>query len=252
MPLEFKLGSEEAPRGHALVYCTDINDPKRVAASYAVHLPLTMDVTRYIPPFMSGLLDKITTDMSALILPPIPQDVPSLDWLIEEAERRGDDLIFAGALSFENPEALMLGFSALMAEYKAYCENRPKVTETAEKTLPQKGGDVDDLIYSLMPEAELLKEATTLLSEARYALEGNDTGAATAAEGRLRSIAKVLPENRLINKLVDFAAENTPTSLELANLYLERAYSLHREEYLKVSELESKIRDLERGESSTT
>ena len=51
MDLQFEMGDSENPRGHALVYFSDTGTALYFA-SYVVLLPITVDVSKYVPPFL--------------------------------------------------------------------------------------------------------------------------------------------------------------------------------------------------------
>ena len=58
MELNFEIGDPSQPRGHALLYFTDSSNGQ-VFATYVVLLPITVDVSKYVPPFlMNRDLDK--------------------------------------------------------------------------------------------------------------------------------------------------------------------------------------------------
>ena len=51
MTLSFELGNIESPKGHALLYFKDsVQDD--FYATYIVLLPITVDVSKYVPPFL--------------------------------------------------------------------------------------------------------------------------------------------------------------------------------------------------------
>ena len=51
MSLDFTYGNPVSPRGHALVYFSDVQE-QNYYASYIVLLPVTVDVAKYVPPFL--------------------------------------------------------------------------------------------------------------------------------------------------------------------------------------------------------
>ena len=101
MALEYHFGNASDPKGHALVYFRDGSNSGRVGASYVVILPVSVDISKYVPPFLAGQVEQLGSgDMSSFAFPPAPELVPSEAWLRETAEKRGDDLLFGGAVSW--------------------------------------------------------------------------------------------------------------------------------------------------------
>ena len=58
MALEFAYGDASSPRGHALVYFDD-SGHQTYYASYIVLLPVTVDVSKYVPPFLMNQVGDI-------------------------------------------------------------------------------------------------------------------------------------------------------------------------------------------------
>ena len=54
MALEYHIGDADNPRGHALIYFRDGSDPEKVGAAYIVMLPVSVDISKYVPPFLAG------------------------------------------------------------------------------------------------------------------------------------------------------------------------------------------------------
>ena len=57
----------------------------------------------------------------------------------------------------------------------------------------------------------------------------------------MRAIATHVADNRNIDLLIDAALDKTEVGGKLAQLYLERAYALYREDYLRVKSLDEDI-----------
>ena len=72
MSLDFTYGKPVSPRGHALVYFSDVQE-QNYYASYIVLLPVTVDVAKYVPPFLMNQVGELGPgDMSAFAFPPAP------------------------------------------------------------------------------------------------------------------------------------------------------------------------------------
>ena len=68
-------------------------------ATYLVVLPISIDLAKYVPPFLMGQLGDTTDhDLSAFAFPPFPEKIESYDQLTELAAEREDDVILAGAI----------------------------------------------------------------------------------------------------------------------------------------------------------
>ena len=92
-----------------------------------------------------------------------------------------------------------------------------------------------------MSEADRLGELTRMVGRLRYATEGNDSVTSSDAELHVLALARHIPPNRRIDLLLKAALNRDPKGARLAELYLERAYCLFREDYLRVKILESQI-----------
>ncbi len=59
MDLNFERGDADSPRGHAVVYYRDPADPGKVAATYVIVLPVSVDFSKYMPPFLAGQVPNL-------------------------------------------------------------------------------------------------------------------------------------------------------------------------------------------------
>ena len=136
MTLEFKRGNPDAPVGHAIVYFSDSSDPRKTGATYIMVLPISVDVAKYVPPFLSGHLEVMgSSDVSGFAFPPAPEPVEDLAFIQRIAEMRGDDLIFGGSANLEDTPELMSRVGEMVAEYhQKYQESAP----SADKKLRRK------------------------------------------------------------------------------------------------------------------
>ena len=103
--------------------------------------------------------------------------------------------------------------------------------------------EIDYVVYGMLSEPDLLPELTTLIGRFRYAVEGNDKLTIDETSKKISSIGKYLPENRKIDLLLSSAQKIDESGGVLAQLYLERAYSLYKEDYKKVKLIEDRIGD---------
>ncbi|MDP6668196.1 MAG: hypothetical protein QF357_12515 [Dehalococcoidia bacterium] len=262
MTLVYHLGDSANPRGHALIYFRGGSDPNEVAASYVVMLPVTVDISKYVPPFLAGQVEQLGTgEMSSFAFPPAPEPVLSESWLRETAENRGDDLLFGGVANLDDVPALMAAVAEIASEYSSQYESitgtlaAPGAGEVGsgepvsgpDAATREPVHDVNDVMYSMMSEPDLLTELTTLMGRLQYESSGHDTAGARESEAKIRAIGRHVPENRRIDLLVDAALDTGPDSAKLAQLYLDRAYAMYREDYTRVHVIEQEISTLASG-----
>ncbi len=256
MDLTFERGDASAPRGHALVYFRDTTNPDEIAATYLILLPVSVDLQKYVPPFLAGQLPMGgEADLSAFAFPPAPEPVESYDFLVSIADARGDDLIFAGNRSLSDAAQMMGVIGEILSEYgERYQIGSPSSPELAEPgdtagdvpdgpagSQAESAYAVDDVVYALMSEADQLGELTKLTGRLRFAAEGGDDDTAGEATAHMRAIAIHVARNRNIDLLIDAALDKSEAGGKLAQLYLERAYALYREDYLRVKALDEDI-----------
>ncbi len=249
MDLNFERGDANSPRGHALVYFRDTANPDTVSATYLILLPVSVDLQKYVPPFLAGQLPMGgEADLSAFAFPPAPEPVDSYEFLVSVAEARGDDLIFAGSKPLADAANMMGVIGEILSEYgDRYRIGAPStpaigVSSDAATAVPgQPEFTVDDVMYAMMSEADQLGELTKLTGRLRFAAEGGDHDTAGEATAHMRAIAAHVADNRNINLLIDAALDKTEAGGKLAQLYLERAYALYREDYLRVKALDEGI-----------
>ena len=251
MELNFERGDPSQPRGHALIYFRDISNPTHIGATYLTVLPIIVDIAKYIPPFMAGQMESMdTSDMSAFTFPPAPEPFISIEALIDLSEKRGDDLLFGGDQRLDDVTNLMGIIASITSDYKNLYDTAvgsfPELSKKAEPILngTDEIQDVNDLVYALMNQKDLLKELTKLMGQLRYAIEGDNNATALEAEMKLKAIGRQLPQNRQVDRLIYAAKDTSSESPKIASLYLERAYSLFKEDYRAVKAAEETIQSI--------
>ncbi len=242
MSINFELGDAGHPRGHALIYMTSREAPGVILATYVVLLPVSVDIKKYVPPFLANQVASMSaTDMTSFAFPPAPEPVEDLSWVRRTAELRGDDVINAGPVNGSDIQGCMEKVAAVVREYSALYNSVTRPAAESPTSPYTDKNQVDEVVYSLMSEADLLTELTTLTGRLRYAAEGGDQSTLSETRVRVIAISKRLPENRRIARLAEVAVNLSPAAADLAQLYLERGYSLYREDYLKVKSLDQQI-----------
>ncbi|MBI4220089.1 MAG: hypothetical protein HY682_08115 [Chloroflexi bacterium] len=246
MDLTFERGDPNHPRGHAIVYVRDAAEPTVVLATYLVILPVRVDIAKYVPPFLAQQVPKLGEQgLTAFAFPPAPERVESYELVVRLAEARGDDLIFAGSRSSGDAGLLLAVVGEVVSEYSSRYERLSKPA-AADRAGPGRGvAEVSDVVYGLMSEADKLNELTKLVGRLRYAREGSDVTTAEESEAQIKAIGAHLPANRQIDRILAAAVSSSQGAAKLAQLYLERAYCLYREDYMRVKSLEAEIARIE-------
>jgi len=247
MDLQFERGDPERPRGHAILFFRDSSDPEAVAATYVIVLPVSVDIARYVPPFLASQVESLgASDFTAFALPPAPERVSSFSELVRMAEARGDDLVLGGHGNLQDPAELLNDVGEIIGEYtRRYQEWTGDPAPAVQGEEAAAAADVDAVVYELMSEADRLTELTSMTGRLRYAAEGGDAATVSDAEARIRAIARHIPANRRAERLIELASDPSPEAAHLAQLYLERAYGLLREDYLRVKALDERIAEAE-------
>ncbi len=249
MDISFEQGSQGEPRGHALLYFLSSSDPDELWASYVVVLPITVDVSKYVPPFlMSQVKDLGPRDLSAFAFPPAPERLGGRDALDRLAAARGDDVLFGGSI---NPADVASGMMAVNEAVQRYTEVYSRVVgiesapEEKEEDQDEGSHGVSEVIYGLMSNTDKLNELTKLVSRLRFGVEGADSRTVSEAEQDMNLLSRHLPANHGVDQLIQAVKSTDEDSAELADLYVQRCFHLVQEDYGSLPRLEAKIRALE-------
>lgn len=245
MTVSFERGDPSRPRGHALVYFRESLDPSRIRASYLVVAPIEMDLAKYVPPMFAAQLSALVpSGPTAMPLPPVPEPVESLDWLLRLAAARDDDVIDGGVLDPSSPQQMIMRtselaseYAALWAEYAARLPDEPSSAEEAPAALP----DVDDLLLSILSDGEKISRIARLAGTLRYAVEAGDTVLAQDAERDILRIGRHLAPAYRLDDVLAAARRRSPEGRRLLELYLDRCYKLAAEDYAALERLDREI-----------
>ena len=252
MEIVFDKGSIEHPKGHALVYFKSSSDSEEIWASYLMVLPITVDLSKYVPPFLMNQLDDMNSkDLTCFAFPPAPERLGSYDIAERIANIRSDDLIFAGTLNTSDTAAAMMSMNEIAQRYaQMYSETAPKSNDEPASQEPETTElGVREVLYGLMSQNDKLGELTKLVGSLKFAVEGSDTTLISETEKDIFLLAKHLPENHNIPQLLEAVKSSEKTGTELANLYLQRCYHLVQEEYGSMDQVEKQIHELEKHTS---
>jgi hypothetical protein len=255
--LTFRVGDPDRPRGHALVFFRDGDDPNDVWATYLVVAPIKMDLAKYIPAaFASQLAGQLTAaGPSAYPLPPVPEKFePGLEALERLAELRNDDLIDGGTLRMSDPLHALQPVSDIGTQYAERCESyfeserlervSPARQESSSSSIGSSSVDVDDLLLQVMPDSEKVGRLARLTGTLRYAVGGGDARLVEETVGEMQRVGRHLTEKYRPGELIEAARSVDARGAQLAELYLERCYRLVEEDYAAMAELDSKIDQL--------
>ena len=252
MDIVFEKGDKDEPKGHALLYFRSSSDPEEIWATYLVILPITVDISKYVPPFLMNQVGELgPKDLSAFAFPPAPERVEGQPYLARLAEMRGDDILFCGAI---NPTDIPSAMMAVKEAVQQYADGYSRLAEARalghrQAVQEAEGFSVNEVLYGLMSDSDKLSELTRLVGKLRFAAEGGEEALVHEAEVDINILAKNLPENHRIPRLIQEAKVGGESGAKLADLYLQRCFHLIQEEYVKLGQVESEIKALESGES---
>ena len=251
MDIVFEKGDAHKPRGHALLYFTSSIDAHEVWATYMIILPITVDMSKYVPPFLMNQVGDISaSDMTAFAFPPAPEKLESHQMLGNIADIRDDDVLFAGSINPSDVSHAMSLVNDAVQEYvKIYSGivgNSPDFLAT-DSSNEHNGVGVDEVLYGLMSEGDKLTELTKLISRLRFAVEGSDLRLIKETEDDIELLKTHLSDNYNVTQLIDMVKIGGTSGSKLADLYLQRCYHLVQEEYSKLIEVDAQIKELESG-----
>jgi len=250
MLLNFERGNQAKPRGHAIAYLRSVSNPDEVYATYLIVPPISIDLTKYMPPMFAGKFSLAEMEtVSAIPLPPVPEKVPSLAYLKQLAESRDDDVIALGVSDPSDPQT-MLGVTTEAAQeylraYQAFVGAQPKVVDALDER-PAAGDDtVEDVLVSLMSDRDKLSELAKLLGKLRYAVDSKDMLLMGDATAEAETVAKHMPGKYYAEAAIAAAKRPGDLGRRLLELHLNRCYKLCDEDYRAVESLEAQIREAE-------
>ncbi|MDE2715875.1 MAG: hypothetical protein OXI33_02525 [Chloroflexota bacterium] len=254
MSVEYHRGEWARPKGHAFIYMRNSLDHEEVWATYVVILPITVDLSKYVPPFLMNQIGEMDEkDLSAFAFPPAPEQVSGYDVIERMAEMRDDDILFIGT---QNPSDVTGALGRVSEAVQSYSEQYAQITGSSteggeapiiEQEEETEGLAVSDVIYGLMSDSDKLSELSKLIGRLRFAVDGSDDRLITETESEITLVANHLPQSHNIPQLVEAVKSNDSRSAELADVYLQRSYHLVHEDYAKLTAIEGRIKELEGG-----
>ncbi len=257
--LTYRAGDADRPRGHALLFFQDADDPDVAWATYLVVAPIAMDLAKYIP---AAFAPQMATQMAGQVptaypLPPMPEKVEGgLAWLERMARLRGDDLLDGGVLRVSEPWQTMQPVASVAQEYADRFNAYAAQAEQESVQEPESSGptgaaavDVDDLLLQVMPDREKVGRLARLTGTLRYAVEGGDARLVEETVGDMERVGRQLSDKFRVTDLIAAARSTAPNAGKLAELYVERAYRLVDEDYAALPDLERRIEEARESRS---
>ena len=249
MDISFERGSHEEPKGHALLYFLSSSDPDELWASYIIVLPITVDISKYVPPFLMSQVKELgPQDLSAFAFPPAPERLGGRDTLDKLAKARNDDVLFGGSINPEDVPTGMMAVNEAMQHYTEIYSNVVGIGQPPEEQKEDEGDGapgVSEVMYGLMSDGDKLNELTKLVSRLRFGIEGDDSRTVSEAEQDITVLSRHLPANHGVDQLVQAVKSSDEGSAELAALYVQRCFHLVQEDYARLPQIEAKILALE-------
>ena len=269
MDLNFEIGDPGRPRGHAILYFRIDTEPDSVYATYVVTLPITADLTKYVPPFLAAQLgaagENPLASFSAFAMPPMSELVEGgYDHLVRLANRRNDDLLYGGSMFSYDLARMMESVATAVKSYSdAWAQTAPAPAATPADDLalvgagPSQGRPglpgadadasesdgmgVNEVLWSFMSEADRLGEMGRLVGRLRFAQEGDDADAIADITAEMTALGRQFPAEFNIASLIAAAGDTTAQGARLAQLYLERCYSLSAGDAAQARRLDGEI-----------
>ena len=246
MNFTFERGSADNPRGHALIYFQSSRDAGELLATYLVVLPILVDVSKYVPPFLMNQIGEASAkELSAFAFPPAPEQISGVDYIQELAEAREDDIIFGGTISTMDVTSLLGTVNEAIGWYADLCADQTQQPAAIPDEVDDDRLSVNDVLYGLMSDQDKLSELTRLVGRLRDAVGSGDLAFAGETMAEITALGRHLPESHQVSRLAEAAASGGENAAQLASLYLQRCFHLMSEEYVKLGQVEEDIRGIE-------
>ena len=254
MAITFERGRQDAPKGHAFVYVRSSGGLDEVWASYIVMLPVSVDLAKYMPPFLLNQMgDASIQDMSAFAFPPAPEIMDGMEQLDALAEMRDDDVLFAGTFNTDDVPSMMM---AVGDAVQAYSDAYNAALEQSGAAAGSGGGEgaealegggfaVNEVMYGLMSDADKLNELSTLVSKLRFAVDSGEEALIREAEADIGLLSRHLDFDHKTERIVSGVKRGDDDARRLTMLYVQRCYCIVQEDYLTLGRVEEQIAAIE-------
>ena len=246
MDLIFQKGSKESPKGHALLYFTNKDNPSEIWGTYIITLPIEVDIKKYMPPFLVNDNNAMnSSDFNSFAFPPSPELIGTIENMQDLAELRDEDLIDGGSIDINDSANNMMKINEILSQYlNLYLNNNSKhIEERSNKNSEDESTNVNSLMYEFMNVNDRMTELSKLLSKLLFAIENSQESLVSECEKDIESLSTFYPENHKINKIVEYTKIKNKS--KIAELYFKRCLYLAKENYEKVEEYEKLIEQQE-------
>ena len=248
MDLVFDIGNRHSPKGHALIYFSDATNDDKIYATYVIVFPLPLNFAKYVPPFLaSSLAGTSTSEISCFSMPPIPEEVENYDQLVNLAQLRSDDLINGGKHTPSDAGQAMQTVGELAQAYTELWTQHSGSLATQDSLEPE-GLTVNEVMYSFYNESDKLSELSKLIVRLRFNIENDDVQGQQETEKEIHTLARYIPEECEVDKLLKVANDSSAKGTRLLKLYLDRCFGIFEKDPLKVAQLDREIIDTETEE----
>ena len=252
MALTFEIGDPSAPRGHALLYFRD-SGGTRIVATYALVLPIKMDIGKYLPPMLASQLGGMAADLmgeglGTFAAPPMPEEVGGGVAALERLARmRGDDLIAGGDLAVDDVVSAMQKTAEAVQEYaslyQAGVEAAPAVAvaEADRRQDAAASSDVHRVLFDLLSDRDRLAELAKLVGTLRFATEQGDEALAGDSDNAMMALEGLLPDHYWVARVRVAACDMSQAGEAMVRLLVDRCYRLMDEDFAAVADIERQI-----------
>ena len=105
------------------------DDNSEIWATYLITLPIDVDITKYMPPFLMNNNNQINpSEFKSFAFPPSPELIGNYDTLITLADQRDDDLIDGGTIDVKDSANNMMKVNEILSQYLSIYNS--KITDT--------------------------------------------------------------------------------------------------------------------------
>ena len=253
MDLNFDLGSQEDCKGHAVLYFRDSNNQNEVWATYIVLLPITVEVSKYVPPFLMNQISDIgANDLSAFAFPPAPEKVESREYIDVIANIRSDDILYGGIFDSIDIQSSMMLVNEAVQKYAEFYDHEIILENSIDSidNFDNSKLDVNSVLYEFMSTNDKLSELTKMIGRLRFAIEGKEKSLAEEAENDIESLSKHLPSEYEVPKITNAAKSSDVFSSKLTDLWLKRCFHLTQQQFVEIGQIDDEIKRLESNKNS--
>ena len=180
-------------------------------------------------------------------MPPVPEEVENYDQVVNLAQIRSDDLIDGGKHTPSDAGQAMQTVGDLAQAYTELWTKHSKTLTTPDSLEPE-GLAVNEVMYSLYNESDRLSELSKLIVRLRFNIGNEDVQEQQETEKEIHTLARYLPEECEVDKLLEVAHDSSSQGTRLLKLYLDRCFGIFEKDPSKLAQLDREIIDTETEE----